>query len=198
VAGRAERRHVVRTEILHLVDEQGDARTHVGGDRRRVGEQLDQIDLDVAGVGAAAGRRHVDAGLPPVAQLRVGRCRPQCERLEHTEEVVDPVRRAVPGGQLAHGHVQRGRDRAAQRLVGPGLDLPGAPQPADGLRAQRVEQHRLADAAQPGEHEAALGAAARDPLQDDIEHVQLTAAAGQLGRPLTGAGCVGVAHRIHA
>ena len=89
-------------------------------------------------------------------------------------------------------------DRAAQRLVGPGLDLAGAPEPADRLRAQRVEQHGLADAAQAGEDQAALGPAAGDALQHDVEDVQLPAAPGQLGRALAGAGGVRVAYRIHA
>ena len=168
----------------------------------RVGEQLDQVDLDVAGVGPAAGRpaRRCPAATGRAAwRAPAGRSgRPQRERLEHAEELVDPVRRAVARGQLADGHVQRGGDRAAQRLVGPRLDLAGAPEPADGLRAQRVEQDRLADAAQAGEHQAALGAAAGDPLQDDVEDVQLAAAAGQLGRALAGARRVGVADRIHA
>ena len=103
----------------------------------------------------------------------------------------------VVRGELADRHVQRGRDRAAQRLVGAGLDLAGAPEPADGGGAQRVEQHCLADAAQAGEDEAAFGPAAGHPLEDDIERVQFTAASGQLGRPLAGSGRVRVPYRIH-
>jgi hypothetical protein len=49
------------------------------------------------------------------------------------------------------------------------------------LRAQRVEQHGLADAAQAGEHEAALGPAAGDPLEDDVEGVQLAVAPASSG-----------------
>ena len=82
-------------------------------------------------------------------------------------------------------------------LVGAGLELAGAPVPAYGRRAQRVEQHRLADAAQPGEHQAALGAAARDPLEHDVEGAQLLVATGQLGRALAGAGRVRVPDRVH-
>ena len=129
--------------------------------------------------------------------LAFGVVGPQRERLEHGEHVVDPVRVAVVRGQLADRHVQRGGDRAAQRLIGPGLDLAGAPEAADRGRAQRVEQDGLADAAQAGEHQAALGAAAGDPLQHHVEGVQLAVATGQLGRALTGAGCVRVAYRIH-
>jgi hypothetical protein len=78
-------------------------------------------------------RGDVDAGVPPVAQLGVGRDGPRAEGLQHPEELVDPVRRAVVRGQLTDRHVQRGGDRAAQRLVRPGLYLAGSPQPADGL-----------------------------------------------------------------
>ncbi len=122
---------------------------------------------------------------------------PQRERLQYAEKLVDPIGRPVVRGQLADGHVQRGRDRPAQRLVGPRLDLAGAPQAGDGLRPQRVEQHGLADAAQAGEDERALGPAARDPLEDDLEHLQLAVSAGQLGWALTGAGRIGIANRIH-
>ena len=80
---------------------------------------------------------------------------------------------------------------------GPRLDLAGAPAARDRRRAQLVEQHRLADAAQPGEHQRPLGPAVRDPLQDDVEGRQLGVAAGQLGRALAGAGGVRVPHGIH-
>ncbi len=62
---------------------------------------------------------------------------------------------------------------------------------------QRVEQHGLAHAAQPGEHQAALGPAARDALQHHVEGVQLPPPPGELGRALAGAGRVRVADRIH-
>ena len=39
-------------EVLHLVDEDRDALPDVGGQAADVGEQLDEVDLDVAGVGA--------------------------------------------------------------------------------------------------------------------------------------------------
>ena len=84
-----------------------------------------------------------------------------------------------------------------QRLVGPGLDLAGAPGALDGQAAQRVEQHRLADAAQAGEHHAAVGTAGGDPFEGDLELLQLAVAAGQLGRALAGAGGVGVPDRVH-
>ncbi len=198
VAGGAQRRDVVRHAVLHLVDEQRDAAPDVGGDARRVGEQFDEVDLDVTGVGSADRGRHVDARLPSIAQLgRLAGPDAERERLQYAEKIVDPVRRAVVRGQLADGHVQGRRDRPAQRLVGPGLDLAGAPEDRDRLRAQRVEQHGLADAAQAGEDEGALGPPARHPLEDDLEDLQLAVAAGELRGALAGAGRIGIANRIH-
>jgi hypothetical protein len=198
MAGRAQRRDVVRAQVLHLVDEQGDAGAYVGGQVRDLGEQLDEIDLDVAGVGAAGGHGHVDAGLPAVAQLgSLGRGA-QRERLEHAEDLLDPAGRAVADGDVADRPVQRGRQRAAQVRLGPGLDLAGAPAGADGHRAQFPQEHRLADAAQPGQDEAAFGTAPGDALEHDLERVQLAVPPRELGRPLAGAGGERVAHRVHA
>ena len=47
VARRAQGRDVVGAEVLHLVDEHGDAAAGVGGEAAEVGEQLDEVDLDV-------------------------------------------------------------------------------------------------------------------------------------------------------
>jgi hypothetical protein len=104
----------------------------------------------------------------------------------------------VPTGDLAQRHVQRRGDRPPDRLVRSGLDLAGAPEPADRLRAQLVEQHGLADPAQPGQHQAALRPAAGHPLEHDVEPGQFPVPAGELGRPLAGTGRVRVPHGIHA
>ena len=197
VAGGADRGDVVGLHVLHLVDEQRDAAADVGGHAGGVAEQLDEVDLHVAGVGPPGGRRDVDAGLPAVADLRVGRLAPLGEGLEDAEDLLDRLLVAVPGAELAQRHVQRRGDRPAQRLVGAGLDLAGAPAARDRRRAELVEQHRLADAAQAGEHERALRTAVRDPLEDDVEGRQLGVAAGELGRALAGAGGVRVPHGIH-
>ena len=126
--GGAQGGYVAGWDVLHLVDENGDARTEVGGDRCGLGEQLGQVDLQVAGIGAATDGRHVDAQMRderPLGSLRVARG----EGLEHAEEVLDPVRRPVPWRQFPDRHVQRASDRPADRLVGPRLDLAGPPQP---------------------------------------------------------------------
>ena len=195
VAGGAEGRHVVGTEVLHLVDVDADALADVGREATEVGEQLDQVDLDVTGVGAALDGGGVDAGVPLVAQLRARPGLALGEGADHAEDVVDLVGLGV--AELAHRLVERAAERPAQRLVGPGLELAGAPAAAYGGTAQRVEQHRLADAAQPGQDQRPLRAAAGDPLQHDVERRQLLVAAGELGRALAGAGGVRVPDRVH-
>lgn len=198
MAGGAERGDVLGPQVLHLVDQQGDAGSDVLGELGDLGEQLDQVDLDVARVRAPVLHRDVDAGLPALPQLRTLRRRPERERLEHPQHLVDALGGTVPDGQVADRAVQRRGQRTAQVGVRPGLDLPGAPAGVHRHRAQLAEQDRLADAAQPGEHQAPLGATTGDPFQDDLEGVHLAVPAGQLGRALTRAGGERVAHRIHA
>ena len=48
VGGGAQRGHVHRRHVLHLVDEQGDAHAQVGRHGRGVREQLGEVDLQVA------------------------------------------------------------------------------------------------------------------------------------------------------
>ena len=116
------------------------------------------------------------------------------EGLDDAERVVP---RAAGRAELADRLVQGRGERAPQRLVGPGLELAGPPPGAHGRGAQRVEQHGLADPAQPGEDDRALGTAAGDPLEDDVEGVELLVATRELGRALAGAGGVGVPDRVH-
>ena len=172
VARRAQRRDVGRRDVLHLVHEERDADAQVGRHRGGVGEQLGEVDLEVAGIGAAADCRGVDAELGDDRRpwpLGIARR----ERLEDAEEVIDPLGRPVPWRQLAHGHVQGARYGPPDRLVRPRLELAGAPEPLHRHRPERVEQHGLAHSAQPGQHHAALGAAASHPLEHDLELADL-------------------------
>ena len=138
---------------------------------------------------------HVDAGLPPVAQLGPRRGVAQREGLDDAEHLVDVLAARV--AQLAHGLVGGGGERAAQPLVGARLELAGAPVGPHGRAAERVEQDGLADAAQAGQHDRALGAAAGDPLEHDVEGAQLLVATGELGRALARARGVRVRDRVH-
>ena len=156
----ADRRELVAGDVLHLVDEDADTDAEVAREVGDVGEQLDHVELEVAGVGAALHRGHVDGRLP-AHPLAVGERGAQRERLEHAGHRVDPLGVAVPVGHLAHRGVHRLRQGQPQRLLRPGLDLAGAPGALHGLAAQRVEQHGLADTAKTGEHHRALRARRR-------------------------------------
>jgi hypothetical protein len=111
--------------------------------------------------------------------------------------LVDLVGVAVAVGDLPDRGVHGLGQRDPQRLVGTRLDLAGAPGPLDRQAAQRVQQHRLADPAQPGEHHAAVGTPAADPFEGDLELLQLAVTTRELGRALAGAGGVGVPDRVH-
>src|SRR5262249_8518928 len=78
-----------------------------------------------------------------------------------------------------------------------GLQLPGPPQPLQGHRPERVEQHGLPDAAQPGEHHAPLGPGAGDALQHDLKLAYLPVPPGELGRALTGTRGIGASYGVH-
>src|SRR5664280_1705463 len=111
---RAQTRHVRRPEVLHLVDAQRDAAADIGGQAGDVYEQLHEIDLDVARVGAPCDDGCDDARLPAVRRLSALRRIALDERLQRTE---DKPRFGMC--QLAYGHVQGGSDRTPHALVGP-------------------------------------------------------------------------------
>jgi hypothetical protein len=100
--------------------------------------------------------------------------------------------------EFTHCGVQSRAEWAAQRLVGPRLELPGAPAIPYCGGPQGVEENRLADSAQAGEDQRSLWAAGGYPLQDDVERLELGVASGELGRALPGTGGVGVPDGIHA
>ena len=75
--------------------------------------------------------RHVDAGLPAVAQLA-----PSAVGVARSANALStPRNSSIRSGSRWRGASSRiamcsaGGERPAQRLVGPGLDLAGAPQP---------------------------------------------------------------------
>ena len=109
VAGGAQRRDVVGAEVLHLVDEDRDPEAAVGGEPAEVGEELDEVDLDVTGVGPAPHRGRVDARVPLVAELRARAGVALGEGAHHAEHVGHGLLVGVP--ELAHRLVERRRQR---------------------------------------------------------------------------------------
>ena len=134
-------------------------------------------------------------GLHRSLSFASGPASPLGEGPDHAEHVVDSSGSGWPSSRTAWCSALG--QRPAQRLVGPRLELAGPPALADRLAAQRVEQHGLADPAQPGQHQRPLGTPPRHPLEHDVERRELLVAAGQLGRPLPGAGRVGIPDRVH-
>ena len=183
---------VVGAEVLHLVDEHGDAVPAAGRPARATSASSSTRSISMSPESArpgTAGTSMPGCHGPVLAALALR------EGLDHAQDVPRLV--VVAAGQLAHGEVQRPGQRPADRLVGPGLELAGAPAAAHRGRTHRVEQHGLADAAQPGEHDRAFRPPAGHPLEQHVEAGQLAVAAGEFGRALAGAGGVGVAHRVH-
>ena len=168
----------------------------VGGQAADVGEQLDEVDLDVAGVGPAADGGGVDAGLPPVAQLGPGGGVALGERLDHAEHVVDVV--ALRGGRA------RGPPGAARRASGRRSAWSGRASslPVPQWARTAAERRALSSTVLPTPRSPVStiersGRPRGDPLQHDVEGPQLLVAAGELGRALAGAGGVGVPDRVH-
>jgi hypothetical protein len=103
---RAQCGHVVRAEVLHLVDEDRHADATIRRESADVAEQLDEVDLDVARVGPAGHCGHVDPDTPPVAQpASATRCTPPV----HPSN--SPARPRVPRPRTRSPD----RTRAAQR-----------------------------------------------------------------------------------
>jgi hypothetical protein len=130
---------VVGCDVLHLVDQQCHPGADVGGQIGDRGEQLQQVDLDITGIGPAGDGRRVDARLPAIPQFGVSRCGAQREGLQDSEYLVNPVRGAVAQREITHRPVQCGRQWAAQPAVRSGFDFAGAPPSAHRHRPELAE-----------------------------------------------------------
>jgi hypothetical protein len=96
VAACAERRDVGWREILHLIDEHRHPNANICRQAGHIGEQLQQVDLHVSGVGAANRRRTIDRRRPALDQLAAAWIATQPERLQCGQHITHPIRRAVP------------------------------------------------------------------------------------------------------
>ena len=197
VAARAERRDIFWGEVLHLVYEHRHADANVSSETRHIGEQLQQVDLHVTGVGSSRGWHPVDRWGPALDQLAAARIAPQPEGLQRRQHLTDSIRCSVAYGQLPDGRVQRSGKWSAEAHIRPSLHLSSTPSPVQRLGAQCIQKDCLADASQPGQYQAALRSPPLDPFQGDIECGELRVTASQLWRALACAGRVRVPHRVH-
>ncbi len=100
-------------------------------------------------------------------------------------------------GDLTDRQVQGAGQRAADVLVRAGLPLAGPEPPRDRRRTELVEQHRLADSAQAGEHQRPFRAPGADPFEEYVEGGELIVATSEFGWPLAGTRGVRVTDRVH-
>jgi hypothetical protein len=146
VAARAECRDIFWAEVLHLVYEHRNTNANVCSETRHIGEQLQQVDLHVTGVGSSRGWQAVDRWGPALDQLAAAGVAPQPERLQRRQHLTDSIRRSVAHGQLPDGRVERSGEWPAEARIRPSLHLSSTPSPVQRLGAQCIEQDRLADA----------------------------------------------------
>jgi len=125
VARRTQGGDVVRCQVLHLVDEDRHTLAEICSEAADVGQQLDQVDLDVPGVGPPRHRGHVDPGVPAIADPRGRLYLTLREGLDDTQDVVDLLSLGMT--ELAHRDVKGGADRSSKPLVRARLELAGAP-----------------------------------------------------------------------
>ena len=185
---------ILRGKVLHLIEEDRHPSAGVRGEPADIGKQFDEVDLDVPRVGAAGHRGGVDTGVPALADA-TARVLPLRKGLDHAQHV---RRLGVVGmAQLADRLMDRRTEGAAQRLIRPRLQLAGPPTRAHSRRTQRIEEHGLADPAQPGEDDRALRAATGNSLQHHVEGLELLIPPGEFGWALARPGGIGVANWIH-
>ncbi len=124
---------------------------------------------------------------------------PAGRRVRLREPLEDPEqvgRLAFRRAQFADRRMKRGPPAVGAGIGRGGISSLPVPNPRAHRRGpQRVEQHRLADAPQPGKYDRALRPPPSNPFEEDVEGLQLGVAAGQLRWALAGAGGIGVSDR---
>ena len=186
VEGHAERAHRHRLEVLHLVDEVDDALAAGARGLADLDEQLGQVVLDVAAVGAAGDRRRRRCELEAARRGHV-------ERLQHAERPLHAVLDRLLAAEAAQQPVRHAADRGAEVGRRADLDHAGAvPAALDRELLELEQQHGLADAAQARVDEAAALLARLEPREQRVEALHVVVAAGEERRHRPGAGAVGV------
>ena len=144
------------------------------------------------GVGDAGG------GLDVELDLHAAR-HGEAERLDHPEGAVDAVLDPVLAAHLAQqpgGHAGEGDPEVGLRADL--LDVGGRPARLACEHVELHQQDRLADPAQPRVDEAALIAAAAEPLDQRLEVLEVAVAAGECRRLSTGTRGVRVLALVHS
>ena len=180
-----------RREVLNLVKEQAYGGAPLGGGFRHGHQQVRQILLEVAAVPYTG--CGLDAELD-VSDLDLERVR-EAAQYVHRPPQVPPTRLAQVEG--VEDAPQLRRQQVRQRTPFGRLDLGRLETLVVRERAQSIDQHGLADAAQAQQHEALGGTAGEHAIHVDGHVLDQPVAAGQLGRLQAGAGSIWVVASIH-
>jgi hypothetical protein len=188
----AQRRQIDPVGHLKLVEEQRHARARLARRLADMGDHVGEIGLQVATVAVAELRLGVDheREAPGAVDL-------DGEGGEDAECSAHCVARSTPRREIPQRLVERLRDGDREGPALTDLELRGRPAVFDRKGTELVEQHRLSDTAQAGEHDAALRCAGFEPAQHHLDHLELAVASGELGGALPGARCEGVGDRVH-
>ena len=187
-----ERLEVGGSQELDLVEKEDDAHPVLGRGVADRDEQVTQVLGQSAAVGRAGQRVDVEAR----GHAAVG-TEGERERLEDGRGSERPLRPARLGRELQQGAAHLGRHLGGEGGVLFDFPLDRRPVARLGLVAEHVEQHRLTDAAQPGDDLRLCRVAALESLEQDVEGLDLLVAADERRRLGAGAGGVGVLARVH-
>ena len=177
-------------EVVHLVDQEQGTGPAGARDLADLEEKRREIGIRVTAVRGPRRRLDLDAGREPG--------RTEGEGLHDAERLPRP--RTHPF--LAAHRAQQPERQLGERCAEVGLradlaDVGGGPPLLAGEQVELEQQHRLADAAEAGEDQAAVGRPRAHTIEDEAELLELLVAAGEFERAAAGAGGVRVVSAVH-
>jgi len=178
---------------LQLVDEQHQCGIPVTGCHTGSLQEVLQVEFQITVVGQSRLGFQVDPHLD-VLELDPERL---CESRQGTQRAFRQCFRLGVAGQAQQRTAQFGGQNRRQRSALGSFDAQGLDAGGLGILAHAVQQHGLADAAQPRHDDIGGMEAAKHPVHGDFGGFDQLLAAGKLGGAHTGAGAEGIAAGIH-
>ena len=188
-----ERAEFFLVKILELVNQQRDGNLSLLGGFRHRDKQIGQVTFQIAAVRRAFFRVNVQANLH-VAQRHFDAVH---ETLEHGQSAFSLVTRARHAIQLKEQLAQRRHKQGRQRFVLMGFHHHRAIAGLESEPVNFIEQHRLADTAQPGEQNTFLGSPCLNATKEDARLFEDSRTTNQLGRGRTCAGGERIFDGVH-
>ena len=193
MGGADERAELERRDLVQLVDEQGRAEALALGALAEGDEQLGEVGLEVAGVGDARFRLDLE---PEAAVDQPGLHGPGEARRDPADALRPLLVPPAPVDGADHRRQGLGH-LGPQVATGTGLEQLDRPAGGVGVGPELQQQHGLADAAQPGQHDRLERVARRGPADDDVPRLDHPVPAGEQRRRRAGPWRVRVRDGIH-